>query len=52
MAIGLLGFQTTIANPVTLSGIGVHSGANVSITLYPAEAGTGVVFTVCTAMVT
>lgn len=44
MAIGLLGFQTTIANPVTLSGIGVHSGANVSITFYPAEAGTGVIF--------
>ena len=44
MAIGLLGFQTTIANPMTLSGIGVHSGANVSITFYPAEAGTGVVF--------
>ena len=44
MAIGLLGFQTTIANPITLSGIGVHSGSPVSITLLPAEAGTGIVF--------
>lgn len=44
MTIGLLGFQTTIATPVTLSGIGVHSGAPVSITFQPAEAGTGIVF--------
>ncbi|MBB2753456.1 UNVERIFIED_ORG: UDP-3-O-[3-hydroxymyristoyl] N-acetylglucosamine deacetylase [Rhizobium aethiopicum] len=44
MAIGLLGFQTTVSRPVTLSGIGVHSGANVSITLNPAESDTGVVF--------
>jgi UDP-3-O-[3-hydroxymyristoyl] N-acetylglucosamine deacetylase len=44
MTIGLLGFQATIAAPVTLSGIGVHSGAPVSITFQPAEAGTGIVF--------
>ncbi|MFN3502306.1 UDP-3-O-acyl-N-acetylglucosamine deacetylase [Allorhizobium sp. NPDC080224] len=44
MAIALLGFQTTIAAPLTLTGIGVHSGREVSITLQPAEAGTGVVF--------
>src|SRR3712207_4960041 len=44
MAMGLLGFQATIAAPVTLSGIGVHSGAPVSITFQPAEAGTGIVF--------
>src|SRR5215475_15868802 len=44
MTIGLLGFQTTIASPVTISGTGVHSGLNVSITFQPAEAGTGVVF--------
>jgi UDP-3-O-[3-hydroxymyristoyl] N-acetylglucosamine deacetylase len=44
MTIGLLGFQTTIATPATLSGIGVHSGAPVSITFQPAEAGTGIVF--------
>lgn len=45
MTIGLLGFQTTIAAPVTLTGIGVHSGAPVDITFQPAEAGTGIVFT-------
>lgn len=45
MTIGLLGFQTTIAAPVTMKGIGVHSGAPVTITFQPAEAGTGVVFT-------
>ncbi|MGY3611719.1 UDP-3-O-acyl-N-acetylglucosamine deacetylase, partial [Bradyrhizobium sp. Lot11] len=44
MAIGLLGFQTTVSHPVTLTGIGVHSGAEVSITLNPAESDTGVVF--------
>ncbi|MBB3963398.1 UDP-3-O-[3-hydroxymyristoyl] N-acetylglucosamine deacetylase [Rhizobium metallidurans] len=40
----MLGFQTTVSRPVTLSGIGVHSGADVSITFNPAEADTGVVF--------
>ncbi|HEV7434296.1 MAG TPA: UDP-3-O-acyl-N-acetylglucosamine deacetylase [Pseudorhizobium sp.] len=44
MTIGLLGFQTSIAAPVTLTGIGVHSGMPVTLTFQPAEAGTGVVF--------
>ncbi|CCF19864.1 UDP-3-O-acyl N-acetylglucosamine deacetylase [Pseudorhizobium banfieldiae] len=44
MTIGLLGFQTTIAAPVTMTGIGVHSGAPVTITFQPAEAGTGIMF--------
>lgn len=44
MAIGLLGFQTTIAAPVSLTGIGVHSGSSVTISFQPAEAGTGIVF--------
>ena len=44
MAVGLLGFQTTIAGDVTLSGTGVHSGSPVSITFHPAEAGTGILF--------
>ncbi len=44
MTIGLLGFQATIAAPVTMTGIGVHSGAPVTITFQPAEAGTGIVF--------
>ena len=44
MGIELLGFQTTIASPVTLKGIGVHSGAEVEITFHPAEADAGIVF--------
>ena len=44
MTIGLLGFQTTISEPVTISGTGVHSGAAVSITFHPAEADSGIVF--------
>lgn len=37
--------QTTLAEQVTLTGIGVHSGKPASITLIPAEAGVGIVFT-------
>ncbi|MGH6810201.1 MAG: UDP-3-O-acyl-N-acetylglucosamine deacetylase, partial [Ensifer adhaerens] len=44
MGIELLGFQTTIASPVTLRDIGVHSGAEVEITFHPAEADAGIVF--------
>lgn len=44
MSISLLGFQTTISSPVTISGTGVHSGAVVSITFHPAEADSGIVF--------
>ncbi|MCJ8518411.1 UDP-3-O-[3-hydroxymyristoyl] N-acetylglucosamine deacetylase [Pseudorhizobium tarimense] len=44
MTIGLLGFQTSIAAPVTLTGIGVHSGTPVTLTFQPADAGTGVMF--------
>ncbi len=44
MSISLLGFQTTISSPVTISGTGVHSGALVSITFHPAEADSGIVF--------
>lgn len=35
------GLQTTIDRDIVLSGTGVHSGAEVSIILHPAEAGTG-----------
>lgn len=38
------GRQTTLRNPVTIAGIGVHSGSPVSLTLNPAEADTGIVF--------
>lgn len=41
---GLGVFQTTIRNRICCTGIGLHSGKNVRVTMYPAEAGTGVVF--------
>ncbi len=36
--------QTTLADQITLTGIGVHSGKPASITLVPADAGTGILF--------
>ncbi len=36
--------QTTIRDAVQLDGIGVHTGAAVSVTLHPAEAGAGISF--------
>jgi UDP-3-O-[3-hydroxymyristoyl] N-acetylglucosamine deacetylase len=36
--------QTTIANKVSCSGVGLHSGAAVIMTLQPAAANTGIVF--------
>lgn len=44
MSLGLLGFETTFENPFTIRGIGVHSGADVTATFNPAEAGTGIIF--------
>lgn len=38
------GRQTTLRNSATLSGIGVHSGQPATITLYPAEPNSGIVF--------
>jgi len=38
------GSQTTLAETVMLSGIGVHCGEPVSITMGPADANTGIVF--------
>jgi UDP-3-O-[3-hydroxymyristoyl] N-acetylglucosamine deacetylase len=38
------GRQTTLRNEVTLSGIGVHSGIPVSLTIHPAEADAGILF--------
>jgi len=37
-------FQATIAKPVTITGIGLHSGRDITMTLRPAEAGTGIIF--------
>ncbi len=36
--------QTTLARPVRLSGIGLHSGRHVNVVLHPAEANHGIVF--------
>jgi UDP-3-O-[3-hydroxymyristoyl] N-acetylglucosamine deacetylase len=38
------GRQTTIGDDVAISGVGVHSGLPVTLTLHPADADTGVVF--------
>jgi len=44
MRIDYFGYQTTILDDVTLSGIGVHSGSKVTVTFSPAAADTGIVF--------
>ncbi len=36
--------QRTIANPITTTGIGLHSGEKVTLHFYPAEPNTGIVF--------
>jgi len=41
------GRQTTLRDHVTVAGIGVHSGSPATLTLHPAEAGTGIVFLRC-----
>src|SRR5882757_10590467 len=38
------GKQTTLGARATVSGAGVHSGLPVTLTLHPADAGTGIVF--------
>jgi len=37
-------FQQTLGNKATFSGIGLHSGKPINLTLRPAEPGTGIVF--------
>jgi UDP-3-O-[3-hydroxymyristoyl] N-acetylglucosamine deacetylase len=44
MGISHIGMQTTLRERTGLSGIGVHSGKQVSITLHPAEANSGIYF--------
>jgi hypothetical protein len=41
---GHRGRQSTLRRRAKVSGIGVHSGREVSVTLHPAEADTGVTF--------
>jgi UDP-3-O-[3-hydroxymyristoyl] N-acetylglucosamine deacetylase len=38
------GRQTTLREPVSISGIGVHSGLPATLTLHPAESNSGIVF--------
>jgi len=38
------GRQTTLGDDATISGIGVHSGLPATLTMHPADAGTGIVF--------
>jgi len=38
------GRQTTLRNDASVTGTGVHSGLPVTLTLHPADAGTGIVF--------
>lgn len=42
----LLGYQTTLRERLEFSGIGVHSGEAVKMTMLPAEADTGIIFNV------
>jgi UDP-3-O-[3-hydroxymyristoyl] N-acetylglucosamine deacetylase len=42
--VGHRGRQSTLRRRATVSGVGVHSGLEVSVTLHPAEANTGVTF--------
>ena len=41
---GSLGRQTTLRRSATVTGIGVHSGRPASLTIHPAEAGSGICF--------
>jgi UDP-3-O-[3-hydroxymyristoyl] N-acetylglucosamine deacetylase len=41
------GCQTTLRHQVSVSGIGVHSGLPVTLTMHPADANTGIVFARC-----
>jgi UDP-3-O-[3-hydroxymyristoyl] N-acetylglucosamine deacetylase len=38
------GWQTTLRNQAAVSGIGVHTGSPATLTMYPADANTGIVF--------
>lgn len=44
MSVSLLGYQSTVDHSITLSGIGVHCGEGVTITIHPADADSGIVF--------
>jgi UDP-3-O-[3-hydroxymyristoyl] N-acetylglucosamine deacetylase len=37
-------YQRTIANEISVTGIGIHSGKKVTLSMYPAQADSGIVF--------
>ena len=37
-------YQQTLAKPVSFEGVGLHTGANASLTIYPAKENTGILF--------
>ncbi|MDJ0613526.1 MAG: UDP-3-O-acyl-N-acetylglucosamine deacetylase [Rhizobiaceae bacterium] len=43
----MIGHQTTLREKLEFSGVGVHSGSPVTMTLVPADANTGILFNVC-----
>lgn len=46
MGMNVLGYQTTLLDRIEFSGVGVHSGEPVCMTLAPAEANTGILFNI------
>ncbi len=44
MGIDVLEYQTTLGDKVEVKGVGVHFGKSASMTLLPADSGTGIVF--------
>ena len=41
---GILGSQHTLASPISLAGVGLHTGVNVHVRICPAPANTGIIF--------
>lgn len=46
MGINVLGYQTTLREKIEFTGVGVHSGQAVTMTLLPSEADTGIIFNI------
>lgn len=46
MGINVLGHQTTLREKIEFTGVGVHSGQAVTMTLLPSEADTGIIFNI------
>ena len=39
--------QKTIKEPIKFNGVGLHTGKNVNMKIFPAEPNTGIIFKVC-----